>query len=89
MEVHKQEKQRLKGGNIREERRKMNQNVGGNRKLFRKEVGKVNAEEVEDCSKIKDRNRRLVVGEDEVQSTWKKYFEDLYNIVTEEQARLC
>ena len=33
----------------------------------------------------KDGNERLAWGEDEVQKIWKEYFEDLYNIDTQEQ----
>ena len=58
----------------------MNQDVGGNRKLFRKEVTKVNRRKVESCSRIKDGNGRLELGEDEVQRIWKDYFEDIYII---------
>ena len=60
----------------------MNQDVDGNRKLFWK---KVNGEKVEISSIIKDENGRLGVGEDEAQRIWKDYFEDLYNIYTQEQ----
>ena len=43
------------------------------------------------CSKIKDRNGRLVQGEDEVRRIWKEYFEYLYNIDGQEQVavNLC
>ena len=41
---------------------------------------------MESCSKIKDRNRRLAYGDDEIQRVWKEYFEDLHNIDTNEQA---
>ena len=40
---------------------------------------------VESCSKIKDGNERLAQREDEVRRVGKEYFEDLYNIDTEEQ----
>ena len=40
---------------------------------------------VESCSRIKEGNRRLAQGEDEVRRIWKEYFEDLYNIDTTEQ----
>ena len=36
-------------------------------------------------SRIKDENWRLAVGEEQVQMTWKNYFEDLYNMDTQEQ----
>ena len=44
---------------------------------------------VQSCSKIKDGNWRLAQGEHEVQNIWKKYFEDLYNIDTQEQVHMC
>ena len=50
-----------------------------------KEVDKVNGEKVENCNTIKDRTGKLVVAEDNVQKTWREYFEDLYNMDTEEQ----
>ena len=37
------------------------------------------------CSRIKDGNGRLVLGEDEVRRIWKEYFEDLYDIDTQQQ----
>ena len=42
-------------------------------------------EKVESCSRIKDGYVRLTQGEDEVRKIWKEYFEDLYNIDTQEQ----
>ena len=65
--------------------RKMNQDVNGNRKLFWKEVSKVNGGKVENSNRIKDRNGRLVLEEAEVQRIWKEYYEDLYSIDTQEQ----
>ena len=43
----------------------------------------------ESCSIIKDGNERLAQGEDEVQKIWKEYFEDLYNIDTQEYHMCC
>ena len=63
----------------------MNQDVSRNRMLFCKEAGKVKGGKLENWFSIKDTNRRLVVGEDEVRRIWRDYFEDLYNINTEEQ----
>ena len=40
---------------------------------------------VESCRRIKDGGGRLALGEDEVQRLWNGYFEDLYNVDTEEQ----
>ena len=37
------------------------------------------------CSRIKDRNGRLALGEEEVRRIWKEYFEDLYDTDTQEQ----
>ena len=65
--------------------RKMNKDINGNRKLFWKEMSNEKGGKVESCSRKKDRNWRLVQGENEVQKMWKEYFEDLYNIDTQEQ----
>ena len=46
--------------------RKMNQDIDGNRKLFWKEVCKVNGGKFEGCSRIKDGKERLALGEGEV-----------------------
>ena len=43
---------------------------------------------VERCSRINDGNGRLAQGEDEVRKIWKKCFEDLYNIDTQEEVAL-
>ena len=40
---------------------------------------------MESYNRIKDRNGRLTQGEDEVRKIWKEYFEDLYNIITQEE----
>ena len=63
----------------------MNEDVKGNRKSFWKEVNNAKGGKVEGCSRIKDGNGRLTQGEDEVRRIWKEYFEDLYNIDTQEQ----
>ena len=65
--------------------RKMNQDVDGNKKFLWKKVSRVNGGKVESCSRIKDENRRLALGEDKVQRIWKYYFVDLCNIDTLEQ----
>ena len=56
-----------------------------------KEVNNAKGGKVESCSRIKDGNGRLTQGEDKVRRIWKEYFEDLYNIDTEEQvaAHMC
>ena len=41
-------------------------------------VSNVKGGKVQSCSKIKDKNGRLALGEDEVQMIWKEYFEGLY-----------
>ena len=46
----------------------MNQDVEENKKLFWKEVSKVNEGKVENCFRIKDRNERLKLGEHELRS---------------------
>ena len=43
--------------------RKMNEDVNGNKKLFRKEVSKTNGGKVENCKRIKDGKRKLVLEE--------------------------
>ena len=44
----------------------MNHDVGGNRKLFRKEMNKVDGGKAKSCSRIKHENGKLAVGVDEV-----------------------
>ena len=65
--------------------RKMNEDVSGNRKLFCHGVSNVKGVKVDNFSRIKGGNGRLVQGEDEVRRIWKEYFEDLFNIDTREQ----
>ena len=43
---------------------------------------------VESCSRVKDGNGRLAQGEDEARKIWNGYFEDLYNIDTQEEVAL-
>ena len=40
---------------------------------------------VESCSRVKDGNGRLVQGEGEARKIWEEYFENLYNIGTQEE----
>ena len=63
----------------------MNEDVNGNRKLFWKEVSNVKGGKVESCCGIKDGNGRFAQEEDEVRKIWKEYFENLYNINTQEK----
>ena len=65
--------------------RKLNETVNGNRKLFWKVVCNAKGGNVENCSRIKDWNGRLAQGADEVRRISKEYFEDLYDIDTQEQ----
>ena len=58
----------------------MNKDVKGNCNW--KEVSNIKEE---DCNRMKNGNGRLAQGDNEVQKIWKEYFEDLYNIDTEEQ----
>ena len=64
---------------------KMNQDVNGNKKVFRKEVRKANGGKVENSNKINDGNGRLVLEEAEVRRIWQEYYEDLYIIDTQER----
>ena len=65
--------------------RKMNEVVNGNRKLLWKEVSNAKRGKVESSSRKKDGNGSLARGEDKVQKIWKGYFENLYNLGTQEQ----
>ena len=72
-EVYKEEKRKIKRCIYQSKKelneqfgRKMNQSVNGNRKLFWKEMVKKNEGKLESCSRIKDVNGRLALGEDEV-----------------------
>ena len=56
----------------------MNEDMNGNRKLFWKEVSIVKRGKVESCSRIKNENGRLALGEDEVRRIWKVYFKSIY-----------
>ena len=53
-----------------------------------KELSKENRGKEESCSRIKDRNESLALGEDKMWRIWKVYFEDLYYIETQEQVEL-
>ena len=65
-------------------RRNMNQDVNENRKMFWKEVSKVNGGKVGNFNRIKYGNGSLLLEEAEVQRIWKEYYEDMYNIDTQE-----
>ena len=64
---------------------KMNKDGNGNRKLFQKEVSNAKGGKVKSFSRINDENRRQTQEEEEVRRIWKEYFENLYNIVAQEQ----
>ena len=92
LEVYREEKREVKRciyqskEEIQEQfGRKMNQDVNGNRKLFWKEVSKMNVGKVENSNRSKDRNGRLILEENEVQRIWNEYYEDLHNVDTQEQ----
>ena len=80
MEVYKKEKRKVKrciyqSKGVRGQfGRKINQDVNGNRKLFWKEVSKVNGGKVENSNSIKDGNGSLVLEEAEVPRIWKVYY---------------
>ena len=44
-----------------------------------------NGEKVESCSRIKDENDRLALGEVKVRRIWREYFEELYDIEPQKQ----
>ena len=46
------------------------------------------AGKVESCSRVNDGNGRLAQGEGEVRKILKEYFEDLYNIDTQEKVEV-
>ena len=92
LEVYKEEKRKVirfiyqSKKEVKEQfGRKMNKDVNGNRKLFWKEVSKANGGKVENSNRIKDGNGGLVLEEAEVRRIWKEYYEDFYNIDTQEQ----
>ena len=66
-------------------RREMNEFRIGNRKYFWKEVSNAKGGKAKSCSRTKDGNGRLAQGRDELREIWKEYFEDLYNVNTQEQ----
>ena len=43
---------------------------------------------MDSCSRIKDGNGRLVMGEVEVRRIWEEYFEDINNADTQEQVAI-
>ena len=45
----------------------------------------MNRGKAESCSRIKDKNMSLALGQDDVRRIWKEDLEDLYNIYTQEQ----
>ena len=63
--------------------RKINQDANGNREFFWKEVSETNDGKVE-LQKNKGWKLKIVLEETEVRRIWKEYFEDPYNIDTQE-----
>ena len=61
------------------------EDVNENRKLFWREVSNAKRGKVKSCSRIKDGNGRMTLVAFEVWRIWEEYFEDLYNIDTQEQ----
>ena len=66
----------------------MNQDIDGNRKLFWEEISNMNGGKMESCSRIKEGNGGLALGEDEVRRIRKDDFEGLYRIDNPEQVAL-
>ena len=92
VEAYREEKRKIKRCIIKSKKkvneqleRKMNEDMKENRKLFWKEFSNAKGRRVESYSRIKDGNLKLAQGEDEVRKIWKEYFEDLYNIDTQEE----
>ena len=56
-----------------------------NRKFFWKELSKANGGKVENSNRIKDINGVLDLEVAEARRIWKEYYENLYNIDTQEQ----
>ena len=54
-------------------------------RISAREVSNAKGGKVESCSRVKDGNGRLVQGEEEARKIWKEYFEDLFNIDTQEE----
>ena len=68
--------------------RKMNEGIGGNWELFRREVIKVNRKVLDSCNGIKDGNGKLALGENKVRRIRKDNFEDLYKIETQKHVEV-
>ena len=62
--------------------------MGENRKLFWKEVSRINRRNVEGYSRIKDGNGRLALGEDEARRIWKDWFDNIIFIIWITRSRL-
>ena len=63
----------------------MNQDVNRNKRLLWKEVSNAYGGKVKNSKRIKDGNVRLVLEQVKVRIIWKEYFEDPYNLDTQEQ----
>ena len=65
----------------------MNQSAYGATNLFSKKIsGKGERVEGKTCRKVTNGPGSLTVGKDCDQMTWKEYFEDIYDVETDEQA---
>ena len=80
MEAYTEEKRKVKRCIIQSKKkvneqfgRNMNEDMNGNRKWFWNEVSSVKGGKIESCSRVKDRNGRLVQGEDKARKIWKEY----------------
>ena len=58
--------------------------MNGNMKLLWKKVSNAKGGKMECCSRIKDGNWGLALGDDEVRRIWKENLYDMYNIDTQE-----
>ena len=91
METNREEKKNVRSCTYSKKKvneqfgKKMNEDVNGNRTFFWKEVSNAKGGKMESCSRVKDGNSRLAQEEDEERKIWKGYFEDLYNIDTQEK----
>ena len=91
IDIYEQEKRKSKEiykseCNSKEQTERKNvHDLSGSRKLFWKDVRKVKCRKIENCIKIKNRIKRPVVGENDIQENWKNYFENHYTVDTEEQ----
>src|SRR5678816_3945389 len=65
--------------------RRMNEDIQGNRKLFWKEARKVKNENRGNLLIIMNRDGAFVADQMDVRGVWRKYFENLHNIGSNEE----